>query len=148
MQLTWQRAKQVSPSTENPARSKRYETLQKRMFCNVHWETISVPEKPTELVSGLPPSEAGEIAARSGQRRLAAPGIIPDKTCYSLSKLNLTGLQNPNRSETGILITPLITLKIQVGQIQVFEYRRGVCPLDWAMVLDFNIKPVQFSTSF
>ena len=68
----------------------------------MHWETISVIERFIELVSGPPPSEGGEIVEGFGQKRLKTLGIIPDKTYYSLSKLNITDLQNLNRSETGI----------------------------------------------
>lgn len=68
----------------------------------MHWETVSVAEKFIELVSGPLPSEGGETAEDFGQKRLETLGIIPDKTYYSLSKMNLTDLQNPNRSETSI----------------------------------------------
>ena len=71
----------------------------------MHWETISVAEKFIEPVSGPIASEGGEIAEGFGQKRLETLGIIPDKTYYSFSKLNLTELQNPNRSETGISIS-------------------------------------------
>ena len=36
--------------------------------------------------------------------------------------------QNSNCSETGILITPLITLKIQVGERQLLQYQDGGMP--------------------
>jgi len=57
-------------------------TEQRRMLRSKKlWETISVAEKPIELVLGIPPYEGGEAVEGFEQKRLKLLGIILAKTC-------------------------------------------------------------------